>query len=120
MHGIRSGHLECSSAVRRAPAAPKEEEQGENWNLIVIVNGYNAQSGSTTELLAANLCEASYGAEKKSLIVVLESNIGSGSVEPVERRASEEPRRLIAWCNRIVSTAVSFRAIPWLAIPWVA
>ena len=45
----------------------EEEEQGENWNLIVIVNGYNAQSGSTTELLAANLCEASYGAEKKSL-----------------------------------------------------
>lgn len=102
MHGIRSGHLECSSAVRRAPAAPKEtleeEEQGENWNLIVIVNGYNAQSGSTTELLAANLCEASYGAEKKSLIVVLESNIGSGSVEPVEAqglRGAKEINRLV-------------------------
>lgn len=96
-----SGHLECSS-MQKTPAMPKEklqkEEQGENWNLIVIVNGYNAQRGSTTELLAANLCEASYGAENKSLIVVLESNVGRRSVEAIEAqglRGAKEINRLL-------------------------
>eukprot|EP00435_Cladocopium_sp_Y103_P017959 s3424_g4.t1 len=76
----------------------EEEEQGENWHLIIIVSGYNAQKGSTPEHLAMNLCEASYGAEKKSLIVVLESNIGSQSLEPVEAqglRGAKEINRLV-------------------------
>ena len=39
MHGIRSGHLECSSAVRRAPAAPKDRGFRLRWLGAVPVVG---------------------------------------------------------------------------------
>jgi len=102
----RSRHVECSSAVRGAPASPKDRledhEKGEDWHLIALLNGYMSDLTDTTpHRFAAHLCEASFGAPSKSLIVVLESNLGhEHSVEHIEQqgqRAAEELNNLLQW-----------------------